>query len=163
MFRKILCFILAGLFFSCFSGLSIAATPVTQNNGPQEYFETVDESGQSLILKIAPSTTATVTSAASCIRYTNTVTGGPTAVDTAEIAYGPYTTNCSGYHSGSLTNLSSAFLDLYLQKLISGAWQNVASGYINYNGQPGTYRWVVMNQPYSSSVGYWSLNYSFPM
>lgn len=165
MFRKNLIFMMICLSLSFFSGLSQANNLTAQNNGPQEYFETEDDNGQPLILKISPAATATVTPAITCIKFSGFLTGGPTAINTAVVAQGPFTTKCSGFLTGTLTNTSSAFLSLYLQKLVSGVWTNVA-GYssgtsINYSGLPGTYRYVVSNT--GGGVGYWQLNYSFPL
>lgn len=158
--------IFMGLFISFLSTLSFAdeqeATTSSTIVAPQEYLEILDENGESTIYKIVPSAQANVQqAAATCVRYTNTVTGGPLAPGAAAVAYGPYTTNCAGYQWATLTPMSSASLTLSLQKYSGGSWSTVATEPVMYNGTAGTYRRVVANSPYSSQPGYWSLKYSF--
>lgn len=97
-----------------------------------------------------------------CIYSSTTLYGGPTEVGWGTIAYGPYTANCAGVHRGYLKNLSSAWLDLELQKLVNGTWVYVSSGgYTSYSGTAGTYRWIVWND--GNGTGYWSLDVNTPL
>jgi len=72
-------------------------------------------------------------SAATCTIYYSGTVYGSTPVNTTTEAVAPFTVNCDGAYSGSLTNLSSAWLTLQLEKLVNGAWTVVSSGYISYS------------------------------
>ncbi len=97
-----------------------------------------------------------------CMYFSTTVYGGPTDVDTAVVAYEPYTSNCAGVHTGSLRNLSSARLQLILQQFVGGSWVTVSNSvYTSYSGTAGTYRWIVWNT--GNGTGYWSLDVRMPI
>lgn len=113
-----------------------------------------------MALSVAVGFIPTTSSAANCTIYYSSTVYGSTPVNTTTVATGPFTTNCTGSFSGSLTNLSSAWLTLQLEKQVSGTWTVVNSGYINYSGTPGTYRYTVKNT--GNGNGSWQVTYNHP-
>jgi Zn-dependent metalloprotease len=93
-----------------------------------------------------------------CTNYTGTLSG--TGVSQYTPSTSGYVSSVSGTHSGKLTGpASGADFDLYLQKLSSTTWSQVAasesataSETINYSGTAGTYRFRVY--AYSGSGSY---------
>lgn len=144
-----------------YGGLSQANESIAQNiQAAPEYSEIDSGNGVPTIFKRDIKAEANI-KAASCLYFSNSVYGGPTAVNTFNVAYGPYTSNCSGVHTGTLSNQSSAWLQLHLEKLVSGIWKTVSnSTYTSYSGTPGTYRWTVWNT--GNGTGYWKLDYNVP-
>lgn len=100
-------------------------------------------------------------SAATCSTYSSSTVNGTTPINTTSVAVAPFTVNCTGSYTGSLTNLSSAWLTLQLEKQVSGTWTVVNSGYISYSGTPGTYRYTVKNN--GNGNGTWSVKYNRPL
>lgn len=101
-------------------------------------------------------------SAATCKTNISSTVYGSTPYLTTTVVTGPFTINCNGAFSGSLKNLSSAWLNLQLEKLQNGQWGVVSSGYyISYGGSPGTYRYSVRNN--GNGNGSWSVTYNYPV
>src|ERR1035437_304828 len=101
-------------------------------------------------------------STATCKTNISSTVYGSTPYLTTTEALGPFTINCNGGFGGSLKNLSSAWLNLRLEKFENGAWGGVSSGYyISYGGTPGTYRYTVVNS--GNGNGTWSVTYNHPV
>lgn len=101
-------------------------------------------------------------SAANCKTFMSSTAYGSTPYNTTTLVIGPITTKCTGGFGGSLNNLSRAWLTVQLEKQnSSGSWSIVNSGYIAYTGEPGTYRYTVINT--GNGDGSWSVNYSYPV
>lgn len=113
-----------------------------------------------IVLSVAVGCFPATSSAAACTIYTSSSVYGSTPYLTTTVANGPFTTNCTGAFSGSLNNLSSAWLMLQLEKQVSGNWTVVNSGYISYSGTPGTYRYTVKNS--GNGNGSWNVTYNHP-
>lgn len=93
-----------------------------------------------------------------CTSYSGSLSG--TGVSQYTPTTSGYVSSLSGTHTGKLTGpASGADFDLYLQKLSSSTWSQVAasesataSESISYSGTAGTYRWRVYS--YSGSGSY---------
>lgn len=100
-----------------------------------------------------------------CTRYDGPFpVSGTNAPNYLAVAYGPYTTSCTGTHQAGLS-AGSLPMTIILQSLIGGSWTTIASstsGYVgSYGLAPGTYRWEVINTG-TSSVS-WTLNVTTPL
>jgi hypothetical protein len=108
---------------------------------------------------------AQVAAVSRCTRYDGPFpVSGTDAPGYDTVAYGPYTTSCTGTHQAGLS-AGSLPMTIKFQVLSGGAWLNVTSSTSGYVGSssraPGTYRWVIQNTG-TASVS-WTLNVTTPL
>ncbi|BEU95383.1 hypothetical protein ACDW_10880 [Acidovorax sp. DW039] len=99
--------------------------------------------------------------AANCTIYFSGSPTGSIPASTTLVVIGPYTTSCTGSHTGSLTNLSNASLDARIERNVNGSWKDVGGAILSALDQPpGTYRYVIVNS--RGGNGNYKLKYSHP-
>lgn len=99
--------------------------------------------------------------AASCTLYFSNSALAPVPSASTVVVVGPYTTSCTGAHTGSVNNLSNAYLVGRVERNIGGVWTDVGGAGMSALGQPpGNYRYVVQNT--FGGNGTFRINYSHP-
>ena len=99
--------------------------------------------------------------AASCTLYFSNSTLATVPSASTVVVVGPYTTSCTGSHTGSVNNLSNAYLVGWIERNIGGLWTDVSgAGMSALSHPPGTYRYVVQNT--LGGNGTFKLNYRHP-
>lgn len=146
--------------------LSGMAQAETMQTAPDNLFELKADNGESIIFRSDAKENKTIQLNNCNLTMDFTKNGDLLAVGNFTLAYGPYTTRCTGIHAGEFANLSKTRLSFVLQKKINGVWQTITNatgsgGKSAYNGEGGEYRWLVANL--GDSSGKWKIDFKLQL
>lgn len=104
--------------------------------------------------------TASAAHAQACTVYFSGSNLGTVQYNTQITVIGPYTTSCTGAHTGTVRPLSSASIGGRIERLQGGSWVNVGGLSMSALGQPpGQYRYIVYS---TLGSGSFRLDWSHP-